>query len=236
MASARVSFKAAAAFAAAPRPLGMSSNLMGNVMETLTTGLNRTGKTWNFFSSPTSSAARAISGKALRLREPRPKPFNQDKYDFTALWALLDRTTLRFDENSKLVVVEGAHAVGKTKFAKELAEELEMLYMPNPAVTSMAVNAYGDDLRNYKEYFTPANWVFDETDFSRNPTGVVDGSCDRHHLRLYIEKFRTHLNALQHIFNTGACSCWPRASANLFVRKPQPCRFSVCIEAVEPMF
>ena len=34
---------------------------------------------------------------------------------------IIDRTTPRFNENTKIVVVEGAHAVGKTAFAQELA-------------------------------------------------------------------------------------------------------------------
>lgn len=54
----------------------------------------------------------------------------------------------RFDENTKLLVVEGAHAVGKTKFAKELAEELEMLYMPTVTMDMLYKSPYGHaDLR-----------------------------------------------------------------------------------------
>ena len=40
---------------------------------------------------------------------------------------IFDRTLPRFDENSKLIVVEGAPGVGKTELAKELADQFEMV-------------------------------------------------------------------------------------------------------------
>ena len=59
------------------------------------------------------------------------------------------------DENSKLIVVDGAHAIGKTDFAKELAEELDMLHFPYPSLTNMCIDSYGVDLRQYNEYMIP---------------------------------------------------------------------------------
>ena len=40
-------------------------------------------------------------------------------------------------------------------------------------------------------------------DFSRNPVGPVEGCADRFHVQLFVEKFRAHVFALQHIFSTG---------------------------------
>ncbi len=54
---------------------------------------------------------------------------------------------VRFDENTKIVAVEGSHAVGKTKFAQELADELEMLYMPRTDMDFYYKSPYGVDLR-----------------------------------------------------------------------------------------
>ena len=45
------------------------------------------------------------------------------------------------------MVVEGAHGIGKTKFCKELAEELEMLYVPEANMDHWYVNYYGEDIR-----------------------------------------------------------------------------------------
>ena len=65
----------------------------------------------------------------------------------------------RFDENSKLIVVEGAHAIGKSKFAQELAEDLDMKYFPMPRVTDLFTDGYGVDLRKYNDLMLPINKV-----------------------------------------------------------------------------
>merc|ERR1739848_554988 len=81
---------------------------------------------------PQLQGARTIVSKALKETpewpvKPPPFPYlTQEFYRFTDY----NNTTLRWDENSKLVVVEGAHAIGKTEVAKRLAEELDMLYLP----------------------------------------------------------------------------------------------------------
>jgi len=74
----------------------------------------------------TATARRGIAGKATREEIDKPPPFPYWKKEFRSYHALFDRCTLRFDENTKIIVVEGAHGVGKSKFAQELAEELDM--------------------------------------------------------------------------------------------------------------
>ena len=61
----------------------------------------------------------------------------------------------RFDENTKLIAVGGSHAIGKTKFAKELAEELDMLYFQYPSITNTMIDSYGVDMRQYNENMVP---------------------------------------------------------------------------------
>jgi hypothetical protein len=72
---------------------------------------------------------RTIVSKALReppmVPKPAPYPYLEKKFRYFT--QLTDRTTPRLDENSKLIAVEGAHCIGKTEFAKELAEEFEMV-------------------------------------------------------------------------------------------------------------
>lgn len=63
--------------------------------------------------------AATIVSKALRRKDyarPNPFPYKTDKYGF--IQAVLDKTTYRFDDNSKIIVVDGPIAVGKTEFAK----------------------------------------------------------------------------------------------------------------------
>ena len=149
---------------------------------------------------------RGIAGKAMRLDwEPRPKPFDYNKYHFNLLWSLFDKCTARFNENTKLVVVDGAHGVGKSKFAKDLAEELDMHYIPETTMDYYYKSPYGHfDLRELNEYFTDRTRPYDEQDFLKTggDTEVV-GQADRMHLELFQAKFGTYILALRHIFNTG---------------------------------
>ena len=45
-------------------------------------------------------------------------------------WKFFDTTTDRFDEYSRLVVVDGNIGAGKTTIAKEIARKFDMLYIP----------------------------------------------------------------------------------------------------------
>lgn len=149
--------------------------------------------------------ARMISCKAMREVDPnKPKPFPYEKdVDFRPIPGMFEKTTLRLDENSKLIVVDGAHAIGKSQFAEELAEELEMVYYPYPRMDDCLINSYGVDLRQFNDLMIPINKTYDEKDFARNPVGPVEGCADRLHFDLFREKYRNHIHALRHIFNTG---------------------------------
>jgi len=152
---------------------------------------------------PPNTGRRGISGRALREEYVKPKPFNYERWQFNNWWNIIDRTTPRFNENTKIVVVEGAHAVGKTAFAQELAEQLDMKYFPHVTMDEIYVNYYGDDLRNYSHLLTSYNQPWAEKEFARDPMSGHDGAVDRLHTKLYYLKFNQYLSALRHLFNTG---------------------------------
>jgi len=148
--------------------------------------------------------ARLISGKALRGADTKElKPFPYETKDFKTIHSIIEKTSYRFDENSKLIVVEGAHAIGKSKFAQELAEDLDMKYFPMPRVTDLFTDGYGVDLRKYNDLMLPINKTYDETDFARNPVGPVEGCADRLFMHIFQIKYNSHINAIRHIMNTG---------------------------------
>jgi len=147
--------------------------------------------------------ARFISGKALREPDPtKLKPFPYEEKDYKD-YSVFQKTSYRMDENSKLIVVEGAHAIGKSKFAQELADDLDMKYFPMPRITDMLIDPYGVDLRQYNDLMLPINKTYDEMDFSRNPVGPVEGCGDRFCLEVFKQKYKSHINAIRHILNTG---------------------------------
>jgi len=153
--------------------------------------------------APIVLGARSIMGKATRGDVERPAPFPYETKDYTVWADLTDRTTTRMDSNSRIILVDGAHAVGKTDLAKQLAEEFDMKVMPYPRMSDFYINYYGDDLNDYSVYINDILKPYDERDFSRNPTGPVEGSGDRYHIRVWFEKINHYAKALQHLYSTG---------------------------------
>jgi len=148
---------------------------------------------------------RTIVSKALKEPRDKPAPFPYLDKRFTVLhqqW--LDRTTLRLDENSKLIVVEGAHGVGKSKLAQEIAEEYEMLYMPPVDMQrDMYTGPHGLDFKKYNELYPDWHKLMDEKEFFADPHSVAHGAADRMFYRKLYLKYRNQICAIRHILNTG---------------------------------
>jgi len=149
--------------------------------------------------------SRDISGRVNRDPEytNRKAPFPYQEKQFSYFKSILDRTSHRLMENSKLEVVDGAHGIGKSKFAQELAEELDMHYIGDVSHDNYYVNKYGQDLRNYREVLTDKLQPMDERDWVKNPLGGPDGCSDRFLQRNYMMKYFNHMTAIRHILNTG---------------------------------
>nr|CAG4641673.1 EOG090X05NZ [Eurycercus lamellatus] len=151
-------------------------------------------------------AVRSISSKAMRHRlqvAPKPAPFPYKEKRYTFLRALLDTTTDRLDENSKLIVVEGPPAAGKSTLAKELAEELDMIYIPAPTMASFYINDYGFDLRKLDHDLPESCQSYDESDFLKDPSSMSGSRAGRLQLMKYQLRYKSYLEALAHILNTG---------------------------------
>ena len=148
------------------------------------------------------SQIRGISSKAVRQRnpttKPAPFPYKEKTYNF---WrALFDTTTDRLDENSKLIVIDGPPAAGKAALAKELADELDMLYIPAPTMDKFLINVYGYNLRQIDHLLPDSCKSYDETDFLKNPTDI---KASRMRYSKLILRYKQHLDALGHILSTG---------------------------------
>lgn len=133
----------------------------------------------------------------------KPKPFPYKTRNYNTFWQAIDKTTLRLDENSKLITVEGAHAIGKSQFAKDLAEDLGMIYVEYPRMDDLFISPYGFDYRKIAHMLPERLRPYDEKDFSRNPLGPVAGSADRLLINIFKLKFLNHVYAIRHILNTG---------------------------------
>jgi len=145
----------------------------------------------------------SIYSKTSGNLEPRAKPWDYKRWGFNNLYHMIDGTTKRFNYNSKMVVIEGPPAIGKTEFAKSLADELDMKYVPGFTMDHYYINEYGYDLRDFDYRITLERALsYDEAKFSKDPTGQ-DGGLDRMLWHSHILRYQVYMQALAHIFNTG---------------------------------
>lgn len=153
-----------------------------------------------------SLAQRCISSKAMKQGlpvQPKPAPFPYKEKRYNFFRALFDTTTDRFDENSKLIVVEGPPAAGKGALAKELAEELGMAYFPAPTQAEEYINHYGYDLRKLDPQLPESCQSYDENDFIKDPKRMNGAKAARFQFTKLGLRYQRYLEALAHILNTG---------------------------------
>ncbi|XP_067635437.1 NADH dehydrogenase [ubiquinone] 1 alpha subcomplex subunit 10, mitochondrial [Eurosta solidaginis] len=145
---------------------------------------------------------RSIMGKTMR-GGPRPikvPPYPYKEKNYNVFNSFFDKTSPRMDENSKIICVEGPIAAGKSKFAKELADELEMCYMPAVDMDLVYINSYGYDMRKLDPQLPELCRSYDATNFCREPTHPLAAQFQ---IRMYMLKFEQYIDALQHVLSTG---------------------------------
>jgi len=165
----------------------------------------------------TLNGVRFISGKTMKVdgqRIQKPAPWNYKQKRFTMLNYFFDKTTARLDENSKIIVVEGPPASGKTKFAKALAEELEMHYFPEANLDMININDYGYDLRQLDQQVPESCRTFDVNDFLTNPKHFLAASFQ---IKQYQVKYSQYIDALAHLLSSGQGVILDRCAYSDFV-------------------
>lgn len=151
---------------------------------------------------PTIQQVCLISGRTLRGSQKlvKAKPYDYKNKGYNVLNAIFDKTTHRMDENSKIILVEGPIAAGKSKFAKELAEELDMLYIPEANMDMIFINPYGYDMRKLDPQLPESAKSFDVRNFCLTPNHVLAGQLQ---IRMYMLRFSQYIDALAHVLSTG---------------------------------
>lgn len=99
-----------------------------------------------------------------------------------------------------MIVVEGPIAAGKSNFARELAEELEMHYLAAPTMDDAYINEYGFDLRTLDDQLPEGAKSFDNQTFCLNPKHRMTGAFQ---LRMYMLRVYRYMDALAHLLSTG---------------------------------
>ncbi|XP_046615705.1 NADH dehydrogenase [ubiquinone] 1 alpha subcomplex subunit 10, mitochondrial [Neodiprion virginianus] len=142
-----------------------------------------------------------ISGKAMRVVErKRPPPFPYETKRYSRWNQLFDKTVHRMDDNSKIVIVEGPIASGKTEFAEALAKDLDMHYMPAVTMDMHYINSYGFDMRQLDDKLPESCRSYDVKNFCKDPHHM---NCANYQLQMYYYRFFQYVDALAHLFSTG---------------------------------
>lgn len=131
---------------------------------------------------------------------PAPWPYRTKRYRWYHSTLNLDKTIWRINENSKVILVEGNIGVGKSTFAKDLADQLGMLYVPEPNFSDYYDFAIGFDLRKYKDVLPFTAQHFEIEEFYNDPNNWHTGSmqCNK-----YIARWVKYIESLVHLFSTG---------------------------------
>uniref|UniRef100_A0A131YSV2 NADH dehydrogenase [ubiquinone] 1 alpha subcomplex subunit 10, mitochondrial n=1 Tax=Rhipicephalus appendiculatus TaxID=34631 RepID=A0A131YSV2_RHIAP len=138
--------------------------------------------------------------RAFRERVPKPKPFPYETKEYKSWRSLFDETESRFDENTRLIVVEGNIASGKSALAKTIAEEFELKHVPEVCLDNFYVDDYGFDCRSVNHLLPESCRMFDVKQFYQDPHNIVVAKMQ---MLIYTLRFEQYVDALVHIMNTG---------------------------------
>lgn len=136
------------------------------------------------------------------IKASKPKPWPYDRKKFTHLHSgilRVDRTVDRFDENTKVILIEGPIACGKSAFGIELADKLGMRYYGQPE--DEIIFKRGDrDWRLVNWKLPELAQVVDMKMFHLNPHHANSAALQfyMYHLRYF-----HYMEGLTHLFNTG---------------------------------
>ena len=136
--------------------------------------------------------------------DPEPFPYKTKQYGL--IQRLYDYTTSRLNDNSRIICVEGPPFVGKTEFAKYLAKEFDLHYMPAGTQEDIFVNEKGFDLRKLNEIFDgnhPQLVLKDLNDFYNEPDPKQMMRFGKTQIDWFLVKLVKYFEACNHMLATG---------------------------------
>lgn len=146
-----------------------------------------------------------IEGQRKLTTEPNyktPYPYETKNFNYRA--SLVDWTTSRFNENTRLIIVDGPPCVGKSDFARNIANNFQLKYLP--AVTEKEMyTVNGFDVRKLNDIFdNPKLKSYDLNSFYMNSDEVKsNGGMATTQGRMFVERYYQYVHALRHLLSTG---------------------------------
>ncbi|CAG0882257.1 unnamed protein product [Cyprideis torosa] len=144
---------------------------------------------------------RGLAGKALRYNAPpRKPPFPWREKPLQFYHRMWETTADRLDENSKLISIDGPPCAGKTELGKLLADEFDMVFVPQADLDMWYINEVGFDNRTFDPYIPESERSFCLKDWHQNPS---DWKLTSMQLKFFRIRYHQQIDSLAHIFNTG---------------------------------
>lgn len=97
-------------------------------------------------------------------------------------------------------VMHGKHTTLTQTLSQELAEDLDMMYIPAASMDLIYINPYGYDMRQLDPQLPDACKSFDEKDFVRSPSHP---NAPKFQFDIFKLKLGQYVDALAHVLNTG---------------------------------
>jgi len=139
-------------------------------------------------------------------RDDRPVPWNYKTRQINHFWKWFDACTDRFDEYSRVIVVDGNIGSGKTTLAKQIAQKFDLLYFPEPDSRMMysGVPPFNDDFREpeFQSKLHPRIRKYDLEDFYREPNKRPARAAELQNM-FYEWRYYQYAEACVHLTNTG---------------------------------
>lgn len=133
-------------------------------------------------------------------RRPRLRPYDYMNKPYGTWDQLSDPMIDRLDDNSKVIVIEGPPTAGKAKLAQQLADELDMVYLPPPTFDELYINEYGYDLRTMDSKLSVNAQSCDVQRFLTNPYHPNVPMFQFHYFQL---KYDQYITTMLHLLSTG---------------------------------
>jgi len=146
------------------------------------------------------AALSSTHGQPAKRKHPawpyKTRPYNE-------LYQFFDHTTKRFDENTKVIVVDGPIAIGKSWLGQKIAEEFDMKFIPDLKDTKIFTTGEDFDLRTLNERLPARSGFCDLETFYSQKGGALLNTFSRTLLQMYYTHYTDYVSALEHVLNTG---------------------------------
>jgi len=150
-----------------------------------------------------NQVATIVSPANYNFKADKPAPWPYQQQTFTVIDQFYDSTEARLDENSKVIVVDGNLAVGKTNFAKKLADSLGFHLVPHISEADLFFSHYYQIDARWANHTLPAEHkIYDLRAWLTDPH-PEKGIGAKLQMMFYRQRLFKYSKALHHLMSTG---------------------------------